>query len=412
MLVSPPPPAQTPSTRWIACAGWFSERAQEGPVWLRIEGGLIADLTTHPPSPGRGAVVDDEVLFAVPLLADTHVHVYLEPWPVAPAQRRPPGSDDFEIEVSRALRRVDDALAQGVGLLRDMGDPRGINLEVKRRLARRPAPAPELLVAGPGFHRPGKYGRYLGVAHESVASILAAIDEFHHQGEIDFVKVVTTGIVDFAERRVKQAPQYTAEELAAVVAHAHQRGYKVASHCSGEEGIDLNLAAGVDFIEHAYFVRPDQLDRMVTRGTQWTPTLAPVYAQRAHPDSGWSEAVRQSIDSILAQHASRVATVARQGTDIVIGTDAGSPGVSMGAGLWLELERLAAAGLAPERLLRLATIGNATALGARTYSPALRVGAPASFALYAQCPWEDIRHLRTLKYVYAAGREVAAQPPS
>ena len=84
----------------------------------------------------------------------------------------------------------------------------------------------------------------------------------------------------------------------------------------------------------------------------------------------------------------------------------------MGAGLRLELERLASAGLAPERLLRLATVGNATALGARTYSPSLRVGAPASFALYAQCPWKDIRHLRTLKYVYAGGRQVAAHSPS
>lgn len=408
-----PPLIENVSTRWIACHGWFSEHAHDGPAWLKIDDGVIAEITRTPPAaeqPGPGEHA--EPLYAVPLLADTHVHVYMEPWPVDPAKRRPPGSDDFETEVARAIQRVDEALAQGMGLLRDMGDPHGINLETKRRLARRAAAAPELLVAGPGFHRPKKYGRYLGVAHERVASILAAIDQLHRDGEIDFVKVVTTGIVDFAEARVKQTPQYTIEELSAVVAHAHELGYKVASHCSGQEGIDLNLAAGVDFIEHAYFVREDQVDRMIAQGTRWTPTLAPVYAQRFHPECGWPEAVRASMDAILEQHAARVADARRRGAHILAGTDAGSPGVSMGAGLRIELERMAAGGIAPADLLKLATVDNAAALGATTYSPTLRVGGPASFGLYARCPWEDIRHLNTLRHVYSAGRRVVSHPHS
>src|SRR5205823_782862 len=145
-------------------------------------------------------VVDDASLYAVPLLADTHVHVYMEPWPVTPAQRALPGSKPFEAEVADAIRRVDGSLRSGIGLLRDMGDPHGINLEVKRRLARRGTAAPELRVAGPGFYRPKKYGRFLGVCRETIADVHASIDELHRQGEIDFIKVVTTGIVDFAEK--------------------------------------------------------------------------------------------------------------------------------------------------------------------------------------------------------------------
>lgn len=383
---------------------------------MRIEDGLIVEIALNRPLREAGVLIEEsEAFYAVPLLSDTHVHVYMEPWPVNPAQRRPPGSDEFEIEVAKAIKRVDEALALGIGLLRDMGDPHGINLEVKRRLARRRGPSPELLVPGPGFHRPKKYGRYLGVAHDTVASILAAIDRLHHQGEIDFVKVVTTGIVDFAERRIKQTPQYTVEELSAVVAHAHGLGYRVASHCSGQEGIDINLAASVDFIEHAYFVREDQVDRMVAGGAAWTPTLAPVYAQGFNRESGWSDTVRRSIDSILDQHSSRIAYGMGLGATILTGTDAGSPGVSMGAGLLIELDRLAAAGIAADRLLELATVGNARALGAKSYSPTLRVGGPASFALYSKCPWQDIRHLTTLERVYFAGRHLSlgsVQPTS
>lgn len=398
--------SECPPTQWIACDGWFSERAHKGPAWLKIEAGLITEIASTAP---RGAPVARENvdrLYLLPLLADTHVHVYMEPWPVDPAKRRPPGGDEFEIEVCRAMRRVDQALSEGIGLLRDMGDPHGINLEVKRRLAGRGGPAPELLVAGPGFHRPKKYGRYLGVAHDNVASILAAIDQLHRQREIDFIKVVTTGIVDFTEQRVKQAPQYTIEELTAVVDHAHKLGYQVASHCSGPEGIDINLAAGVDFIEHAYFVREDQVDRMAANGTRWTPTLAPVYAQTFHRETGWPEAVRQSIAAILDEHAVRIAYGRSRGASVLAGTDAGSPGVGMGAGLRIELERLATAGIAPEQLLQTATVGNAAAVGAKFYSPTLRVGGPASFALYRKCPWEDIRHLDTLRHVYVRGHRV------
>lgn len=401
--------AQTSSlslhTSWIACRGWFSAGAHDAPAWIGINEGRIAEIATTPPASGE-ILFGDDPLYAVPLLSDTHVHCYMEPWPVDPARRKPPGGGEFEAEVAQAIRRVDEALALGLGLLRDMGDPHGINLEVKRRLARRDAPAPELLAPGPGFHRPKKYGRFLGVSRDTAAEVCASIDALHREGGIDYVKVVTTGIVDFAEKRVKQPPQYTAEELTAVVDHAHRLGYKVASHCSGQEGIDINLAAGVDFIEHAYFVREEQIDRMVEKGSAWTPTFAPVHAQGHQAGCGWSAEVRQSIESILAEHAARIAYGVGQGATILAGSDAGSPGVDMGHGIRLELNRLATAGISAGRLLHMATVGNARALGAKSYSPVIEAGRAASFALYAQCPWRDIRHLDTLQHVFCSGRRL------
>ena len=44
------------------------------------------------------------------------------------------------------------------------------------------------------------------------------------------------------------APQYTVEELTALVDEAHSRGLKVASHAHGSEGIVNALKAGVDTI--------------------------------------------------------------------------------------------------------------------------------------------------------------------
>ena len=349
---------------------------------------------------------DDAALYAAPLLADTHVHVYMQPWPVDPARRVPPGTKAFDEEVEDAIARADAALASGVGLLRDFGDPHGINIEVKQRLARRGTLAPELLVCGPGFHRPKKYGRFIGVARETVAEVCASIDELHRRGQIDFVKLVTTGIVDFAHCRVTQSPQFTAEELSQIVEHAHALGYKVGSHCSGEDGIDINIAAGVDFLEHGYFVREDQLDRMIEEGIAWTPTLAPVYVQGSHDEAAWSPEVRRNIEAILSDHAARIASAVERGGTVLVGTDAGSPGVEMGRGIHIELQRLATASIPADKLLRMATVGNAAAVGHDVYTPLLEVGAPASFALYERCPWRDIRHLDSLRHVYVGGARI------
>jgi hypothetical protein len=199
-MVTAAAPSAT-ATTWVPCQGWFFAQAHDGPGWIGLSDGRIAEISNSPPANGDRRPADTS-LYALPLLADTHVHVFMEPWPLAPARRATPGSKSFEDEVADAMRRVEAALGSGVGLLRDLGDPLGINIEVKRRLARRGTPAPELLVCGPGFHRPKKYGRFIGVARETVAEIIASIDELHDRGAVDFIKLVTTGIVDLTQARV------------------------------------------------------------------------------------------------------------------------------------------------------------------------------------------------------------------
>src|SRR5829696_390033 len=97
---------------WIACQGWFSAEAHGGPAWIGVADGRITEISQTPPA-SNNLLLDDSSLFAAPLLADTHVHVYMEPLPVAPAGRVSPGSKAFEDEVADAIKRVDAALASG-----------------------------------------------------------------------------------------------------------------------------------------------------------------------------------------------------------------------------------------------------------------------------------------------------------
>ena len=393
---------------WLRCAGYFSESAHVGDCWIGIEEGKISGISRSIPESCDRLALDNLFggLYAAPLLSDTHGHVYMEPWPLKPADRARPGGKAFEDEVVDAMGRVDKALNNGIGLIRDMGDPHGINLEVKRRLADRDQPCPELIVPGPAFHRPKKYGRFLGVGRETVADIEESIRELHAQGEIDFIKIVATGIVDFANKRMNQSPQFTRDELNEVVDFSHELGYKVAAHCSGEDGLDLCIETGVDFIEHGYFITEAQIDRMVDKKLAWTPTFAPVHAQGANEECGWSEEERRCIEEILNEHASGISYGRGQNALILAGTDAGSPGVELGKGLRIELNCLATSGYDPESLLRVATVVNGNACSSRKYVSKLEAGAPATFALYEQAPWEDISNLKTLKHVLWEGKAI------
>ncbi len=385
---------------WIRCKGYFSDTAAHQSSWLSCKNGCIREIRSSPPDGADAIVMEDEPGYLVPLLADTHVHYYMEPWPLDPSNRMTPGAKPLEEEVRDAIGRVQNALAAGVGFLRDMGDPYGINLAVKREFAENGLPAPELLVPGPAMHRPKKYGRYLGVMRETVDDIKQTIDQLVDEQNVDYIKLVTTGIVNFEHSTVRQSPQFTVAELTDLVHYAHQRDRKVAAHCSGVDGLEIAIEAGVDFIEHAYFINDSLLSRLIDKRLVWTPTFVPVYTQYAHKECGWPEETLENMEQILADHNRMLRKAFDRGAILMAGTDAGCPGVEMGAGLRTELACMAKSGIDPKQLLRIATVTNAEICGARQYTGRIEVGGKASFGIYRQPPWEDIQHLDSLVNVF------------
>lgn len=397
--------APTDDPSWIRCDGYFSDIIHSKETWLGWENGKIAEIRHQPPENTHNQD-SKEKCYIVPLLSDSHVHYYMEPWPLEPAKRSLPGSKDFEAEVEDAIKRVKNALKNGLGLVRDMGDPLGINLEVKKRLMGTNQPIPELLTPGPGIHRPKKYGRYLGIMKDTVDEIKAAIVDLIQEKHVDYIKLVTTGIVNFEQKIVKQAPQFTTEELSEVVDFAHKYQKKVAAHCSGKEGLEIAIEAGVDFIEHAYFITDEQLQRLIKKQLFWTPTFAPVFTQGYYDECGWDNTVRQNIDEIIKTHNQMIAKAMEMGGRILAGTDAGCPGVEIGKGIRTELSCLVNSGISPENLLKMATSNNAQAVGAQEYTGKLEISHPASFGVYSKPPWENIDNLNSLAQVYFRGFNV------
>jgi imidazolonepropionase-like amidohydrolase len=94
-----------------------------------------------------------------------------------------------------------------------------------------------------------------------------------------------------------------------------------------------------------------------------------------------------------------------EGVPLLVGSDLPNPWVVPGASLHREMELLVSAGIAPLRVLAMATQGAANAFG---WSDAGRLapGQRADIVVLAGDPAQDIRDTRRIEAVYVAGRRL------
>jgi imidazolonepropionase-like amidohydrolase len=179
--------------------------------------------------------------------------------------------------------------------------------------------------------------------------------------DVDFIKFNATLTEHVRRYKGYCAPEMTAATMAALIEEAHWHGRTVTAHCYGGDGADWALDAGIDGIEHGFYLSDEQLGRMAEAGTVLCPTLSVVgrfreWGERALPPGNpHLEAWR--LKAIA--HAWRTAGRARElGVPIICGTDAAMPYVTHGGNAY-ELAMLVEAGLSTSEALVAATSGAA-----------------------------------------------------
>jgi imidazolonepropionase-like amidohydrolase len=229
--------------------------------------------------------------------------------------------------------------------------------------------------------------------------IAAAVHEISTTA--DDLKVILTGIIDFKAGLVKGEPQFDAEELRFIVSLARELGLRTFVHCSGVAGLEVAVAAGVDSIEHGFFMNRDTLKSMADQGISWVPTFSPVHFQWQRPEfAGWDGQTVANLRRILDSHLEHVAIAADLGVPLVAGSDAGSHGVPHGISLIEELEFFLQAGLSMGAVLR-----SATSLPRQRWNaePArLATGFKADFIALSGSPYDDPCNLHNVEAVFGS----------
>lgn len=170
----------------------------------------------------------------------------------------------------------------------------------------------------------------------------------------DLIKLTATGgVLSLAANG--QNPQFTQDELAAVVATAKDYGMTVAVHAHGTEGIKRAILAGVDSIEHGTFMTDETIELMKQKGTYWVPTnMAGEWVAEKSKDPNYFPAiVRPKAAAIGPVMKATFAKARAAGVKIAFGTDTG---VSPHGENAHEFELMVEGGMPPMKAIQAATL--------------------------------------------------------
>ena len=213
--------------------------------------------------------------------------------------------------------------AHDISFVRDGGDAYGVS-----QAAARIAPEYGIDYRTPMFaiHEAGNYGGIVGKAFTNLREFAALVDEADRLGA-DFIKIMTTGIMDFSE--FGRLTHYTtdARTVREMVRIAHDRGFAVMSHTNGKRGVLEAVEAGVDSIEHGNYIDDECIAALAESRTCFVPTAT--VARNLIGASQFPDAV---LERIVEASCQAIAKAVDAGCIVALGSDAGAVGVPHGQG--------------------------------------------------------------------------------
>ena len=248
-----------------------------------VEGSLIKDVVASGrvgPLPGRVETIDLGGRTLMPGLTDAHVHVCAVEANTAEQHRTYPPS----LIAAKALRRIEQCLAQGFTTIRDAG---GADYGFREAVASGLYPGPRLLVSGRVLSQTGGHGDKRRRAEWiapldsclGMVSVIAdgpdevrkaAREQLRH--DVDQIKLMASGGAMSPSDEL-DTTQYTVEEIRAAVEEARAVGKYVLAHAYSGAAVRQALAAGVRSIEHGNLIDAESARAIKDAGAYLVPTL-------------------------------------------------------------------------------------------------------------------------------------------
>jgi imidazolonepropionase-like amidohydrolase len=385
---------------WAPLALTGSDFTAEQNLLLHISGGRInyrqilpADLIPLAVKAHENFIPLTEKTTLLPSLIDAHTHLALDG---DDYKRSRICWNNWQTMLPRLEKVKDQYLQAGIAYIRDGGDLAGINLKAKRYFYNESECGLQVVSTGEAVRPKNGYGAFLGRGYSTPKEIEGLIESLVLSG-VDQIKVVVSGVVSFECYGEVEGPLIPQDELTLVTSLAHHKGLKVMAHASSDAAVRLALKAGVDSVEHGYFLGRDSLKMMADKGIAWVPTIIPVAIQTRMPYS--KERSAREIDVITRtceEQIEKLSFAAELGVPLGVGTDGGASGVRHGVSLIEEMLLYAKSALDNRAILQAATVGNAAILGLGKEIGSLDIGQRANMIAVQGNPLDNLGALSAI----------------
>ncbi|MHB0885206.1 MAG: metal-dependent hydrolase family protein [Bacillota bacterium] len=308
-------------------------------------------------------------------------------------------------------------LEAGFTTIRDAGGEWLVDISLRDAIRDGVVPGPRMLVSGTPLSITGGHGDHFFPPEIEFKgrSVVDSPDEARKAAReqlragADLIKLMATGGV-MSEKDLPTSRGMTIAEMEAAIEEAHNVGKKTLAHAQGANGIKNAILAGIDSIEHGFYLTDEIIELMLERGVFLVPTLVAVHQilvngeKMGIPEYG----VRKAREHAEA-HKDSFRKALGAGVKIAMGTDAATPFNFHGHNA-LELQLMVEAGMTPAQALQAATRMGAELLGLVDKVGTVEAGKLADLILVDGDPLSDIKILQDKERIVLVikGGETAA----
>jgi imidazolonepropionase-like amidohydrolase len=359
---------------------------------------------------GTDKVIDLKSQTVMPGLTDMHVHIEQETSKGGEIKRYQQNQADVAFDAAKYAKNT---LMAGFTSVRDMGGS-GVNIALRNAINRGTVIGPRIFTSGRTIATTGGHGdpsngladkltldgQYLTGVVNGVDECRQAVRQRYKEGS-DCIKITATGGV-LSLAKSGKAPQFTEEEIRAIVETAKDYGYHVAAHAHGTEGIKRAVRAGVTTIEHGTFMDDEGIELMKKNGTY---LVATILAGKTTADSAKVPGYYHPLIVPKALETGPIiqATFAKAykaGVKIAFGTDSG---VSIHGYNAYEFVYMVEAGMPAMEAIKSATITPAEIMGTQKEIGTIEAGKIADIIATDGNPLQDIKMMRKVSFVMKDG---------
>jgi imidazolonepropionase-like amidohydrolase len=374
---------------------------------ILVENGKIKEIGANVRIPAGAVTIDLSNEWITPGLMDAHVHLTLTEVTGGNAP-----FESFYLKESstyrglRGLRNAQDLLHAGFTSVREVGNDANYATEdIRRAIQAGMFDGPTILTAGKIIApfggqstsippEQGPFWRYEYIDADTPEEVRKAVRENVYYG-VDVIKLVADN-----------SPfHYSVEELKAAVDEAHHAGRTVAVHVYGGEAADNVIEAGVDSLEHGFFLTDEQLQKMKAKGIFLVGTDLP----RSQLDlEGTSGGIFPPPEILAPKIIDRLRRAYRIGVKIAFGTDTviEVPNKTRADLMFDFLAVWREAGVPPAEILKCMTSNAAELMHLGQQRGSLVAGMAADIIAMPSNPVEDIESLRKINFVMKDGKVV------